>query len=366
MPLVYGLHDLESIKEQRIAQIGTVELNDRIREWNAEVNRQYDAIMSVFTQRNERWNTNPIARYRQPASRLAQFITDHDAAKPRIQKGYYEVGLPLWRYEDALGMTYEASKKMTIEEFSVQLQSIDESDMNTSMLLLLFSIFYDTNWTFVSTEEDVPDVPVKAFANGDTVEYIIRGSSATATADHYTAQAGAISDVADPFSTIKDTLTQYPGTNSNDRIVTFVGGSTNVEHINELSGFNTVDRTHYTNFGDQVSLVDPSADTFLGMGDEVLGEHESGVLVVRWRRIPTDYLVSVNLDAEKPIGIREDETPALRGLMNIDAVENSGNTLLNRFRRKIGFAPVNRTGVLVHRVGNGTYAPPAPYTVIPG
>jgi hypothetical protein len=179
------------------------------------------------------------------------------------------------------------------------------------------------------------------------------------------AQAGDIA-TTDPFPTIKETLSQYSSASPNARIVSFVGGSTNVSQIKSLDGFFRVDRTKFTEWGDNVSLVNPAADTFIGMGDEVLGEHEEGVLVVRWKTIPDNYIVSFNLDAPAAIGIREDVSPSLRGLFEITAERNAGNSLMRRYRRKIGYAPVNRTGAMVTRVGNGTYAPPSGYTAIPG
>jgi hypothetical protein len=225
-------------------------------------------------------------------------------------------------------------------------------------------LLYPDNWTFASTEENFPAIPVKALANGDTITYTVRGETAPETADHYVAQAGDIA-TTDPFPNIAETLRKYSSTSPNGRIIAFVGGATNVSQIKALDGFYRVDRTGFVSWGDNVSLVDPSADTFIGMGDEVLGEHEDGVLVIRWRRLPDDYIIAFNLDAPPPVGIREDSVESLRGLFRIDAVENSGNTLLSRFRRKIGFAPVNRTSAMVVRVGNGTYAAPTGYTTIP-
>lgn len=366
MALVYGLHDLETQKEMRIEQVGTMEMTERLAVWTAEVNRVFNAIMGTFARRNPAWNINPITRIQLPSVARAQFVDEYGVAKPRIEKGYFEQGLPLFRYEDAVGFSYEGLQRATVAEYSRELARIERADMTAAMHLFWFSVFYPTNWTHASTEDNVPNVPVKAAANSDEDRYIVRGEDDPQQVTHYVAQAGAISDAADPFPTIKETLTRYAGTSSSDRVVTFVGDATNANLIKELSGFHRVDRTQYTTWGNTVSLVDPSADTFLGMGDEVLGEHEEGVVVVRKRDLPANYLVSFNLDAEAPIGIREDATPSLQGLFNIDAIENSGNTLLRRFRRKIGFAPVNRTGFMVTRVGNGVYAAPSPYDVIPG
>lgn len=366
MALVYGMHDLETRKEMLITEIGISEMNDRLMMWQDEVNRVFDAIMGTFTQRKAEWNTTPIMRIHTPSVARAQFVDEYGVAKPRIEKGYFEQGLPLFRYEDAVSFSYEALQKTTVEQYSRELARIERADMGASLHLFWFAVFYNTNWTHVSTEENLPNIPVKAGANNDGDLYIIRGESAPTAAQHYTGQAGAISDAADPFPTIKDTLTRYAGTSANDRVVTFVGDSTQTAAIKELSGFTRVDRTQFTQWGDTVSLVDPSADTFLGMGDEVLGEHEEGVLVVRKRDLPTGYLVSFNLDAEKPIGVREDNTESLQGLFNINSVENSGNTYLSRFRRKIGFAPVNRTGFMVMETGDASYDNPSPYDAIPG
>lgn len=366
MALVYGLHDLESLKERRVQEIGIQEMNTRLQMWQAEVNRVFNAVMGTFTARNETWNTMPIMRIQLPSVARAQFVDEYGVAKPRQETGYFEQGLPLFRYEDALGFSYEALQKITVEEYSRELMRIERADMSAAMHLFWFAIFYDEAWTFASTEANLPDIPVKPGANSDTDRYIVRGEDDPQAATHYIGQAAAISDSADPFPTIKDYLTRYAGTTSNDRCVTFVGDATNVTNITNLSGFTRIDRTRSTVWGDNVSLVNPAADTFIGMGDEVLGEHEDGVLVIRKRDLPTNYLVSFNLDAPPPIGIREDSTPSLRGLFNIDAVENSGNTLLRRFRRKIGFAPVNRTGFVVHEIGDASYDPPTAYENIPG
>jgi hypothetical protein len=365
MALVYGLHDLETLKDERVEEIGINELNDRINEWNMELNRTFDAIMGQFTQRNPAWNSSPINKYYLPASGMMQPVDEHGIAQPQRETGSYNVGLPIWRREAAMEISYEAQRRITIEEFSRQLENIQRSDITAQIQLFLFALFYDTAWTFVSTEENLPDVPVSNLANGDTVTYAVRGETTPQTADHYVAQAGDIA-TTDPFPTIKETLSQYSSASPNARIVSFVGGSTNVSQIKSLDGFFRVDRTKFTEWGDNVSLVNPAADTFIGMGDEVLGEHEEGVLVVRWKTIPDNYIVSFNLDAPAAIGIREDVSPSLRGLFEITAERNAGNSLMRRYRRKIGYAPVNRTGAMVTRVGNGTYAPPSGYTAIPG
>lgn len=364
MALVYGLHDLESLKEERIEEIGIVEINDRIDEWNRELNRTYDAIFGQFTQRNPRWNTNPISKYNLPSARKMQPVDEHGVAKPAKETGSYQIGLPMFRREAAFGFSYEALRKVTVEELSREMESVERADIQSSIELFLFALFYGAAWTQVSTEDNIPDIPVLPLADGDTVTYAVRGEKTPQTADHILAQAGDIA-TTDPFPTIKQTLSQYSSSSPNARIVAFMGGTTNIAQTKALDGFFRVDRTKFTTWGDNVSLVDPSADTFIGMGDEVLGEHEEGVLVVSWKTIPDNYIVAFNLDAPQAVGMREDPVESLQGLFRIDAVENSGNTLLSRFRRKVGFGVVNRTGALVLRVGNGTYAAPSDYDEIP-
>lgn len=366
MALVYGFHDLETQKAMRIEQLGTVETNDRLVQWQAEVNRVFNAIMGTFTVRNEQWNVNPITRIQLPSVAKAQFVDEFGVAKPQVETGYFEQGLPLHRYELAHGFSYEALQKVTVEQLSRELARIERGDMNAAMFLFWFAVFYNVAWTHASTEEAIPDIPVKPAANSDTDRYIVRGEDDPQAANHYVGQAAAISDSADPFPEIKELLTQYAGTSANSRVISFVGDATNVANIKNLSGLIRTDHTSFVTWGDQVSFTDPAADTFIGFGDEVIGEHEEGVLVVRYRALPANYIVSFNLDAPMPIGIREDATPSLRGLFNINSVENSGNMLLSRYRRKIGFAPVNRTGFMVSYIGNDTYAIPTAYQTIPG
>jgi len=360
--LVYGFQDLESLKNTRVQEIGITETMERIGQWNGEVNRVFDAIFSTFTVRDERWNINPIMKYHIPTAVRPQYVDEYGVAKPQLEESSQQVGLPLWRYELAHGTSFEALAKITVEEFSRKLMRIERGDRKEAIRQFLWALFNNSNYTFSSVEDSLPDIPVKCLANTDGQLYILRSDAAPAEAEHYTAQAGAISDTADPFPGIKTLLTSYVGSSVNDRIVTFVGDSTNAAAINDLSGFHRVDRTKFTKWGDTVSLVEPSADTYIGMGEEVLGEHEEGILVVRWQSIPANYLVSINMDAPPPVGIREDASPALRGLFNINALEQSGNLLLSRYRRKIGMAPVNRTAASVRRIGNPSYAVPSSVT----
>lgn len=357
--IVYGFQDLASLKTTRIQEIGIQETMMRVQQWNAEINRVFDAIFSTFTVRDERWNINPIMKYHIPSAVRAQYVDEYGVAKPQIEEGYTTVGLPLWRYELANGLSFEALAKITVEEYNRRLLRIERGDRQEAIRQFLWAIFNNANYTFASTEDALPDIPVKAGANGDSEKYVLRSQAAPATAQHYLGQAAAIDDTNDPFPALKTLLTSYVGTSVNDRIVTFVGDATTAASITALPGFHRIDRTKFTKWGDNVSLTDMAADTYIGMGEEVLGEHEEGIIVVRWQSIPANYLVSINLDAPEPIGIREDASPSLRGLFNISAVEESGNLLLSRFRRKIGFAPVNRTGFAVTLIGNASYSIPA-------
>lgn len=357
--LTYGFTDLASEKATRIEQIGIMETFERVQQWNTEINRVYDEIFNTFCVRDERWNINPIMKYQLPSAVRAQYVDEFGVAQPGIEEGFTQVGLPLWRYELAHGLSYEGLQKITVEEFSRKLARIERGDRQEGIRQFLWALFNNVDYTFVSREEALPDIPVKCLANTDGELYILRSNADPAEAEHYTAQAAAISDTADPFPGIKQLLTSYVGTSVNDRIVTFVGDSTNATAINELSGFHRVDRTKFTKWGDIVSLTEQGADTYIGMGEEVLGEHEEGIIVVRWQSVPANYLLSINLDAPPPVGIREDQALSLRGLFNINATEQQGNLLLSRYRRKIGMAPVNRTAATVRRIGNGSYAIPA-------
>lgn len=363
--LVYGFTDLEQLKGQRIQDIGIQETLERVGMWQAEVNRVFDAIMGTFTVRNEEWNINPIMKYQLPTAVRAQYGDENMVAKPGIEEGSTQVGLPLWRYELAHGLSFEAMMKIKVGEFSRKLLRIERGDRQEGIRQFKWAIFNNVSYTFVSTEENLPDIPVKAGANGDSEKYVLRSDEAPTTANHYSYQATTIDDDHDPFPGIKAELTQYAGTSVNDRIVTFVGDTGTADDIKALAGFHRVDRTKFTSWGDNVSLVDPDADTYIGMGEEVLGEHEEGIIVVRWQSLPAGYLVNFNLDAPAPVGIREDTAMELRGLFNINSVENAGNLLLSRWRRKIGMAPVNRTAFSVRQINNGSYTIPASI-VMPG
>lgn len=357
---LYGFNDLQTLSDMRISEVGEQEIFARTAEATAEFNRQANEVMGNFVQMDERFNTMPIMKIHQPASRTLQPVDELGSARPTRESLSYQVGLPLLRAEDAMGLSYEARQKITVAEYVRQLEGIYRSDMDWNMRNFLHSIFDNVGWTFDSEDDNFPSIPVKGLANADAVTYLQKGSNVLATADHYLAQAASIADgSADPFPTIYETLTRY--VTSGRRVVCFVPSAL-VSTIRALSDFYELPKTRYVDYGMDTTLTNGSAMSETFMGDDVLGEHGAGVLIVRWRRLPATHMVAFDLDAAPAVGVREDETPSLRGLFLIPGMSEDGKRFVEYYRRKRGFGIVNRTAALVQQIGSGTYSIPAGYT----
>lgn len=362
--IAFGFEDRENLAAVKLADMTISETNELIEESMQQHDQEMRALMETFVDTSEEFNVRPIRRYHQHANDEMQPVDEFGVAAPARETGFYQIGLPLMRSETAIGITYEGRMKRTLEWLNRQVLRVQRSDRNWMRRLLLTALLYDSNWTFSPQDmnEDNPDIPVKALANGDAIEYSVRGTDVLQTADHYQAQANSIGDADDPFQGIYDDLTRY--TNAGRDVVCYVATDL-VADIRGLSALIPKPHTRFTDWGNDTSLVNDASMTAIAMGDDVIGEHESGVLIVRWRSLPNGYMLAINTDADAPIGMREDEAQALRGLVSIDAVENSGNLFLNRFRRKAGFGALNRTAAIAYLVGAADYSAPSGYDAIP-
>jgi hypothetical protein len=362
--LIYGLHDLEEYRDYTLAEIGIVEINERIEQFQAAQNAALNLMTAVFAQSNQRWNESPINKYTMPVTMDMQPVDEDGVAKPVRGGASYQIGLPLYRREFAIGQTWEASKVATVAQLNEDLRNLRNADIYSTTMMMFRALFPATGFTFYSTEENMPEeIPVLPLANGDSQTYPLPNGQ-TQTADHYTAQAAGVADASDPFPTIYSRLAAYtPAGVARPRIVSFFNGDTLAAEIRALADFVPVSNARYIQPGmGDVELSDAIFNDIF-FGDEVLGEHTSGVTVVRWRTLPVDYIFSVNLD-RRPLGRREDPSAALRGLFSTSSADRYGNELLTRFRRKQGFGVVDRLGAEILRVRNGTYATPTGYEVL--
>jgi hypothetical protein len=127
--LIYGLHDLEEYRDYTLAEIGIVEINERIEQFQAAQNAALNLMTAVFAQSNQRWNESPINKYTLPVTMDMQPVDEDGVAKPVRGGASYQIGLPLYRREFAIGQTWEASKVATVAQLNDDLRNLRNADI---------------------------------------------------------------------------------------------------------------------------------------------------------------------------------------------------------------------------------------------
>jgi hypothetical protein len=218
---------------------------------------------------------------------------------------------------------------------------------------ILSSLYVNTTWQV--DDEDHGTLTIQPLANGDSTTYPFWNAGVFgATDDHFGAQANPISDSDNPYPAIYEELKEHPE-NTGD-VVSFI--PTNLKSA-------TTGLATFTDMPDP-NLADPNAVRLVGRpGMDVtpgtlIGYEASGVFVVEWPSLPDNYIVSMITNGPRPLGMREDPLPALRGFRQIATREDHPYWESQWFRRA-GFGVYNRIGATITRIGNASYAPPSIY-----
>lgn len=365
--LVYGLHDMEEYADRTLESVGYQNIRSGVEEWLRAYTDITNRFLSLVMERNEVWNNSPVARRQIPYVLDFQPVDEDGKADPVTSYLTYEIGLPLFRRELADGVTWERSLVRTVQDVSDWLMQIQQADSRFFRTIAKRALFYNSGWTFYSHEEDVDvpaTIPILPLANADSQTYPDKLGN-YATAQHYSAQAAQVSDSADPFPGIVSLHKTY-ATALRPQLVSFVNGTALVAGIRGLTDMYLVEPTRFVRPGTGVTTLDDAIQSNLYFGDEVIGEHASGVVVVQWDDLPDNYIVTMDFsDGNRPLGMREKKEQALRGLITRGPIfSHYGNEEVTRVRRIAGAGVVNRTAASVKFVaaGDTTYDVPTGYT----
>lgn len=353
--LVYGLHDMQEYSDRSVASVGYQNIEAGVQEWLRAYTEMTNAFLSTVMEVNPVWNSSPIARTRIPYTVDYQLVDEDGKADPVTSYLTYEIGLPLYRRELADGYTWERSLIRTVQDVSDFLDQIQQADSRFFRAMAKQALLYKTAWTFNSNEEDIDvpaTIPVKPLANGDTQVYP-KKTGALSTANHYIAQAAAIADLTDPFPVIAALHKSY-ATSLRPRIVSFVPTNV-VAAVRALTDMYLVEPTRYVQPGSAVTTLSDAIQQDLFFGDEVIGEHASGITVVEWSDLPNNYIITMDMSTgNKPLGLRQKKEPELQGLLARGGVfSHEGNEEHSRVRRIAGAGVVNRTAASAYFVEAG-------------
>jgi hypothetical protein len=285
-----------------------------------------------------------------------------DGAKPARTRvtGEWTVAYPLESNQDALAITRVASAYMTPRELDKEVDSVLQLDITTMRYEIQRALFNNVQRTW--TDDMHGNLSLEPLANGDTVLYPpVLGSMTEATEDHYLVSgytSSTISDTNNPYSTISDELVEHFGRTT--------GGENIVSFINKAERAVTQGLTDFVEVEDRFVRSGADADipdsVIMGPG-QYIGRVTGSSHIKIWDWIPSGYILSVYLDAEKPIKMRVD--PADTGLPSgLTLVSQSFDMPMNEWYwdHRFGVAVGNRlNGVVMQLKASGSYDIPSDF-----
>lgn len=348
--ILYGFYNLKDLGGQRVTTLGVDTVNTAIDATLAEHNRQLAALNGLFVENITAFQK----RYKQRGAKRLQPLDNAGRARPTKTAGYYDLGFPIISGGDAFGADYVTRVKMTVQELQDELASSLVADKRWNRDHLLGALFASTSYSFVDPLNGT--LTVQPLANGDSVNYLIEnGTDAGTTDTHQLAQAAAIADGANPFPTIYTELTEHP--ENAGEVVAFVPTNL-IAAVEALSLFIAV--------GDSAVQVGANTSRLVATLNVpvpgVLRGRVSKVWIVEWAALPDNYIIATTTGGSRPIAMREDEEPELRGFKRV-AERNDHPWYESQFLRRAGYGGYNRVGAVVMRIGNASYAVPTNYTV---
>lgn len=283
-----------------------------------------------------------------------------EVGEPQPIKGRTPVDLafPIDDMSIRFDLTFKAKNQITAQEYSDTIAQIQAADANTMSRKIMASLF--SNVAVAHREKGHSEQTVKFLANNDTDTYALQAGGAS-TANHYGAQAAAISDAANPYTTIESNLADRR-INTAPYVAFIPPGLVATTRL--LDGFAS------TGFGD-VAVSNPAIATTvlqatLASQGVVLPSNmlEIGGIgqlhIVQYNRLPAGYILYAALGdpMRRPLRMRQYPQAALQGLVAVEETLEFPY-FKNRFDRYYGFGGYNRVGAGVYYIGNAAYAVPA-------
>ncbi|MFZ6028033.1 MAG: hypothetical protein ACOYYS_09985 [Chloroflexota bacterium] len=351
--ILYGFMNLQTMLDQRVTAVGVDVVNTAITQSVEEHNRQMAAIMALFAIPTDKFKV----RFKSPVAARLQPLDENGRARPIQVAGYYDVAFPLQSAGSAWGANHVTREKMTVQEANNITNTMLSADVRWLRDHVLAALFDNAGWSYSDDDDDVGTLSIKGPANGDTDTYLVQAGADTGTTDdHFLAQAGAIADATNPLPTIYTELTEHPE-NTGD-VITFVP-TANKAAAEALTGFVKARRANDpVQQGSTADIL--VADLSVAVPGKVFGYCDDQWLV-HWPTLPTDYLLSVMTGGERALGMREHAEASLKGFQRVG--ERTDHPFYEaQWERHAGFGAWNRVGVVIQRVGNGTYAVPTNYS----
>lgn len=349
--ITYGFMQLADVYDRRVSDVEPERIDSAVYQSAELYQRDLDAVVGELvvdtTERDGAFEL-PTTGELQPGS---------ENGTPVPTQNYKEIvqGYPMWRGMDSFGWNREAYAKLQVGDMDKQMLAVQNKDARWNFRRIFASFFTNASWTF--KEPKRTDVTVRGLAvTGDGAIYMDQNGDMT-PANHYTFQAGAIANDANPYTANETILRAHPS--NTGQIIHYIPSGL-VDATKALEGwFPYNPNDGLVDYGDGVDLAAARVGQFIGFGNEIVGVVSDGIVVLS-RRLPAGYVVSLVQGVDKPLFRRQEPEADLQGLQVVPFTVDS-NFRKWDFYRKAGYAVRNPIAMAVRQIENGSYAIPSGY-----
>lgn len=275
--------------------------------------------------------------------------------------GEYQVGFPLEEWGDQIAGDRVSLAYLTVEQYNLFIQTVQTHDARTLVSQILKRIFNNAQFTY--RDRELGPITVYPLANGDATTYPPYPGADTEAIDNMYLVSGyaaaSISDVNNPFPTIKGKFKRWGSQAAGTNLIAF-NNSAQSAKISDLTDFVDI----------QDLNIRPGINTEIPIGVPRVPREASvygrvnGVWVAEWDRIPANYIYTQKPDLAAPLWMRRDpaRTGLPRGLTLVS--ENEYYPLRqSHFENRFGLGTANRlNGCVMYLATGSTYVVPG----IPG
>lgn len=349
--ITYGFGQLEDVYDRRVADIEAERIDTAVIASAEAHTRDMAAILATLVEPT----VSRDGAFELPTTGELQPGSENGTPVPTQNYSEITQGYPMWRGMDSFGFNREAYAKITVGEMDKQQMAVNSKDARWVFRRLLAAAYTNVSWTF--KEKGRTDLTVRGLAVTGDGAIFLDDNGDLVTANHYTAQAGAISNSADPYAANETILRAHP---SNTGVIVAYIPSGLLADTKAMSGFYPFNANNgLVDYGSDVDLAADSIASFIGFGNEVVGVVGETVIVLS-RRLPAGYVMSVVQGVEKPMIMRQEPEASLQGLQVVPVTVDS-NFRKWDFYRKAGFAIRNPISMAIRQIAAGAYAIPTGY-----
>jgi hypothetical protein len=355
IPGILGIDDSE---RTYIEGVGQRQVFQATQDYVAMVNEDLARVTNLFI---EKTTEDHKFRYYLPADGELQRVSKRGEPAERKVTGSWDVALPLEGFGDAISTSRRDIAYMTLADYQRHVDGVLLRAKNTLRKEILRALLDNVNYTF--PDELRGDLAVKALANTDGVLYPpVAGGTTAAEATHYVESnyaTASITNTNNPIKTISRALRSRWGSNGDKRRRVILIASGAQDYVEALGDFELVN--------DANIQKGVNSDTVLNLPVSIPGEiigycNEAYVSVWDW--VPANYMIGIDLMAEKPLQMRLDPgyTNLPRGLALVSESDQFPITKSN-WEWWFGLGVVNRLNGYVMELGTGgTYTVPTGYS----